>query len=244
METSINELFKLAAKYFYNEYKKNGGSQKVMAEKLGVTKTYVSSVLNGSRSASLSLMEQISAILSDKPLDEFLLVGRRIKNGLDPIQKVTPKSEDNPESLIAKLSYFIIDHKRIEKELEDKQWLLQEALDIANYGIVIVGSDRKVLAYNKAYKDIVGYPDEILSTRDIMTYVKWSRPLFIDEAKFDRDVEEVLVSTTAISHTSKLKDGRTLERKIFPIYKNEDVAGWVVHLVDITPTKRKGDRKL
>ena len=243
MGSNMNELFKLAAKYFYKEYKKSGGSQKELAEKLGVTNSYVSSVLNGSRSASLPLMEQIATQLSNRPLDEFLVVGRRIKNGQEPLQKAISESEDTPESLIAKLTYYVVNHQRIEKELEEEQWLLQEALDIADYGIVIFGKDRKVLAYNKSYKEMFGYPEEILATRNIMAYAKWSRPLVLDQIKFDKDVEEALNSTTRITHTLKLKGGRTIERIIHPIFKNEDIAGWAVHLIDITPTKRKGDKK-
>ncbi len=243
MGSNTNELFKLAAKYFYIEYKIKGGSQKEIAEKLGITNSYVSSVLNGSRSASLPLMEQIATQLSNRPLDEFLVVGRRIKNGQEPLQKAISESEDTPESLIAKLTYYVVSHQRIENELNEKQWLLQQALNVANYGIVIVDNDRKVLAYNKAYKAMFSYPEEILSTRNIIDYINWSRLLFLDQVEFDKNAKEALASTTAIAHTSKLKDGRTIERKTFPIHKNESFAGWVVHLIDITLTKRKGDRK-
>ena len=72
MQSNLQEIFTLASKYFYKEFKENGGTQKVIAEELGVTPSYVSAVLNGSRYASLSLLEQIATILSGKPLDEFL----------------------------------------------------------------------------------------------------------------------------------------------------------------------------
>ena len=121
----------------------------------------------------------------------------------------------------------------------ENQWLLQEALDIANYGIVIIAKDRKVLAYNKAYKEIAGYPEEILSTKDITIYAKWSRQLFVDQIKFDKEVGEILNSINPTFIISKLKDGRTLERNFYPIFKNGDIAGWVGHVIDITSTKRK-----
>jgi PAS domain S-box-containing protein len=241
MQSNLQEIFTLASKYFYKEFKENGGTQKVIAEELGVTPSYVSAVLNGSRYASLSLLEQIATILSGKPLDEFLVVGRRIKNGLKPLQEESPIASDSPENLIARLSHYIIDHQRIEQELAEKQWLLQAALDIATYGIVIVAKDKNVLAYNKTYKDMIGYPDEILETRKIMVYVKWSRHLILDQVRFDKELEEALNANTLISHNFKLKDGRTLKRRTSPIYKKGGLAGWIIYLVDITPTKRKDD---
>ena len=243
MASDLNEIFKLAAKYFYKEFKNTGGSQKDLAETLGVRKTYLSSVLNGTRSASISLMEQIARILSDKPIDEFLGIGRRIKEGLEPLQETSPKSESSPESLIAKLSFYIVDHQRIEKELEEKQWLLQEALNVGENGIVIVGSDLRVLAYNKAYKEIIGYPDEILSTRNISAYLRWSRDLYLDQVKFDKDMEEAQTSTKTITHFAKMKDGRKIKRTISPIYKNSELAGKIVHIADVTETKRKDNGK-
>ena len=53
MESDLQEIFKLAARHFYKKYKKKGGSQAVLAEKLGITQSYVSAVINGSRTASL-----------------------------------------------------------------------------------------------------------------------------------------------------------------------------------------------
>ena len=243
MASDLSEIFKLAAKYFYKEFKNTGGSQKDLAETLGVRKTYLSSVLNGTRSASISLMEQIAQILSDKTLDEFLGIGRRIKEGLEPLQETSRKSESSPESLIAQLSFYVVDHQRIEKELEKKHWLLQEALNVGENGIVIVGSDLKVLAYNKAYKEIIGYPDEILSTRNISAYLRWSRDLYLDQVKFDKDMEEAQTSTKTITHFAKMKDGRKIKRTIYPIYKNSDLAGKIVHIADVTETKRKDNGK-
>ena len=243
MKKDFNEIYKIAAKYFYKDFRLKGGSQKKIAQKLGITQSYVSYVINGSRTGSLTLLEEIAFMLSGKSLDEFLVAGRRIKQDLSPEPKEDTAPEDSPESLIAKLTYYIVDHKRIKEEFENEHWLLQEALNSADYGIVIICSDRKVLAYNKAYKKMIGYPDEILATRDIMTYLKWSRTLIRNLKKFDRQAQEAFKATKRTIHTYSMKDGRTIKRKLFPIYNNENVAGWVVHLIDITSIKRKADRK-
>jgi PAS domain S-box-containing protein len=236
---SFNEVFKLAAKHFYKEFKNNGGTQEELAEKLKITKTYLSSVINSSRSPSIPLMKQIAFVLSEKPLDEFLVVGRRLKNGSSPTQEEETDSGEGPESLIAKLTYYIVDHQRIEKQLDEKQWLLEQALDMADYGVIIVSKERKGLAYNTLYKEIFGYPEEILATRNIETYVKWSRNIMLDKEEFDRGIKETLGLKEPITHIVKLKNGKRVERKINPIMKDGNFAGWIAQLYDITPKKKK-----
>lgn len=242
METTINEIFKTAAKYFYQDFKRKGGSQKKMAKELGITPSYVSSVINGSKTASLTLFEQIAFMLSGKPFDEFLWVGRRIKKGLSPILEDEKEVLDSPEELISKLTYYIIDHQRIKKALEDGQWLFQEAIDRANYGIVIASTERKVLACNKAYQRIFGYPDEIIASKDMRVYVRYGRDQMANLEKFDKDIQEAFASEAPISHVVELKDGRLIRRDVFPLYRDAKLAGRLAHLTDITSTKSKEAR--
>ncbi len=237
METTINEIFKTAAKYFFQDFKRTGGSQKKIAEELGITHTYVSSVINGSRTASLTLLEQIAFMLSGKPLDEFLWVGRRLKKGLSPILENETELQDTPEELISKLTYYIVDHQRMKKALEDEQWLFQEAIDRADYGIVIASSERKVLACNIAYQRIFGYPDEIIATKDMGVYVRYGRNQMANLEKFDKDIQEAFASVTPISHIVELKDGRLIKRDVFPLYRDTKLAGRLAHLTDISSTK-------
>lgn len=199
----------------------------------------MSSVINGSRTPSVSLMQQIALALAEKPLDEFLVVGRRLKNGASPTQEEQKVSDESPESLIAKLTYYIVDHQRIQKILEEKQWLLEQALNLVDYGVVIVSHDRNVLAYNTRYKEIFGYPEEILATKNVETYVKWSRNIMLDKKKFDRGVRETLTSKEPISHLVELNNGKVLERKVSPILRNDTFAGWIAQIHDITPAKKK-----
>ena len=239
MANNFSEIFSLAAKYFYKEFKQQGGSQEKLANELGVTKTYISAVTNGSKTASLELFEKIAFTLSGKPLDEFLRVGRRIKEGLPPFQEEEKAFHDSPEELISKLTYFIVDHQRIKKRLEDEQWLFQEAINMADYGIVIVSPDRKVLAYNKVYKNIFGYPDEILATKDIRAYVRFGRNQMAKQEKFDREIQEAFAAQAPISHLVELADGRIIKRDVFPLLREGKIFGRLVHLNDVTFTEKK-----
>jgi len=239
MDNNFSEIFTLASKYFYKEFKRLGGSQERMADELGVTKTYISAVMNGSRTASLTLFEKIAFILSGKPLDEFLRVGRRVKEGLPPLQDKDSAFSDSPEQLISKLTYFIVDHQRIKKRLEDEQWLFQEAINMADYGIVIVSPDKKVLAYNKAYKNLFGYPDEILATKDIRAYVRFGRNQMANLAEFEREIQEAFAAQSPISHLVELTDGRFIKRDVFPLFRDGEIFGRLVHLNDVTLAEKK-----
>ena len=44
MGSDLQDIFSLAAKYFYKKYKKGGGSQAIIAQKLGINQSYVSAV--------------------------------------------------------------------------------------------------------------------------------------------------------------------------------------------------------
>jgi len=116
MKNDLGEIFLLALNYFYKKYKAKGGTQNKMADRLGITQSYISAVLNGSKTASLELQNQLANILYG-PYEEFLVIGRRIKNGLDPELFIRDDKEEGVETLIAKLSHYVVDHQRIEKDL-------------------------------------------------------------------------------------------------------------------------------
>ena len=236
---NFNEVFKLAAKYFYKEFKIRGGTQEDLAKKLKVTKTYLSSVISGSKSPSISLMKHIAFTLSEKPLDEFLVVGRKLKSGTSPTQEKPVVPDENPEALIAKLTHFIVDHQRIEKKLDEKQWLLEQALNMVDYGVIIISKDKTVLAYNTMYKEMVGYPEEVLATKDFETYVKWHKKMVLDEEKHTKGVKDTLETSEPTTHLVKLKNGKVFNRKVNPIMRDGNFAGWIAHLHHITPPKKK-----
>ena len=242
MGTEFKEIFTLAAKYFSKEFKKSGGLQKMIAMDLGITTSYLSAVINGSKTASLSLAEDISFKLSNRPLDEFLVVGRRIKKGLLPIQEERLEIPDSPEELISKLTHYIVDYKRIKRALEDEQWLFQEAINMVDFGIVIAGIDRKVLAYNKVYQEIFRYPEEILATKDMGAYVRYGRHQMADLEQFDIDLREAFATMDPISHIVELKDGRNIRRDIFPLTRDGKLVGRLAHLHDVPPTKKRKSR--
>ena len=144
----IHELFKLAAKYYYKKYKKKGGSQKKFAKELCVSQSYLSSVINGSRSASLELQSKIATTLYG-PFDKFLSVGRRIKEGLEPREKERHIPENAVETLIAKLSYYVMDQKKANVELKQTNDLYMQVVENLQSGVFVTNKNDMIFFVNQ-----------------------------------------------------------------------------------------------
>lgn len=164
MKNELHELFQLAAKFFIKKYKKAGGAQSKLADELDITQSYLSSVVNGSRSASLELYSQIAEKLYG-PLDKFLAAGRRIKEGRDPLVEKEKPPEDPIENLIARLTYYVIDHQRIENELSELKEFYETIVENQQTGILVMNRDHSVIYINKHMKIMAGIqPDLIMGT--------------------------------------------------------------------------------
>jgi len=162
MGNDIQDIFQLAAKHYYKKYKKNGGSQAQIAKQLGVTQSYVSAVMSGSRTSSLELQVQIANILYG-PYDEFLAAGRRIQKNLDPEPRDKPAyDDDNVEKLIARLTYYVMDHQRIEKELANIKGFYEDIVQNLQSGVLVTDRDDTIFFANRVMSVIAGIPSEKL----------------------------------------------------------------------------------
>lgn len=164
MKNELHELFQLAAKYFIKAYKKEGGAQSKLADELGITQSYLSSVVNGSRSASLELYSQIAEKLYG-PLDKFLAAGRRIKEGGDPLEEKQKPPEDPVENLIARLTYYVVDHQRIENELSELKQFYEIIVENQPTGIIVTNNEHKIIYLNNHFKSLLSIPVEELFER-------------------------------------------------------------------------------
>jgi transcriptional regulator with XRE-family HTH domain len=168
MGNDIQDIFQLAAKHYYKKYKKEGGSQAQIAKQLGVTQSYVSAVMSGSRTSSLELQNQIANILYG-PYDEFLAAGRRIQKNLDPEPKGEPDAvEENVEKLIARLTYYVLDHQRIEKKLAEIKSFYEDIVQNLQSGVLVTDPDNTVFFANRFMSVIAGIPSEKLLGLNIM----------------------------------------------------------------------------
>ena len=161
MEDDYHEIFRLAANYFFEKYRQNGGTQRRLARQLGVTQPYISSVFTGKRTASIDLQSQVARLLYG-PYDEFLTIGRRIKNGLDPEMFQPAKGNDSVESLIARLSHYVIDHKRIEDELVQMRGFFEDIVENMQSGVMVTDADDEITYMNRYMENIIGVPADMI----------------------------------------------------------------------------------
>jgi len=201
MGTDLQEIFNLASKHFYKKYKKNGGSQAEIAKKLGINQSYVSAVMGGSKTASLELQNQIANILYG-PFEEFLAIGRRIQNNLDPEVKEKPEPDESVEKLIARLTHYVMDHQRMEKDLVGTKNFYEEIVQNLQSGVLVTDKNDKIFFANQFMFNIAGIPQErliginILSAQDefpsmesaelsdkFMKAKKSLKPLFYENVK-------------------------------------------------------------
>lgn len=161
MKNELQELFQLAAKFFVKQYKEQGGSQSTLARELGITQSYLSSVANGSRTASLELYSQIAVKLHG-PLDKFLAVGRRLKEGREPLEERVKPAEDSVEGLIARLTYYVVDHQRIERELSEIKHFYETIVEKQQTGILVMGRDHSVIYANEFMGSMANIPTEAI----------------------------------------------------------------------------------
>jgi PAS domain S-box-containing protein len=369
MGYDLHDLFQHAAKYFYKRFKSQGGSQKELADKLGITQSYLSSVINGSRTASLEMHCKIANILYG-PYDKFLKAGRRLMDGFDPLEEEKPDPYDSVENLIAHLTHYVMEQQLIHKQLriseekfrdisltsgdmifeldkdftfkfasgkvkevvgleendiigkkpadllDDAEWtrikqlidqaianrtilndvltvnrdgntyyrhliakpvfadstdefvgirgtyrditkrknlekdlteqmcLFQSAIDIFEEdGLLFIDRNNKALRWNDHYKNLIGYPDEVLETRDLNLYLKYLKPMIADLEEYEQGLQEVMEATNKTLHYCHFRDGRTIKRQVYPIFKDDQLYGRILRLQDVTGEKKKKAQK-
>ena len=165
MENEISELFRLASKFFFKKFKETGGSQGQLAKEFGVTQAYLSSVMNGSRSASFELYNLIANRLYG-PLDKYLAVGRNIKEGRDPLaDEKQGQDRDGVESLIARLTYYVMDHQRIEKKIHELKQFYESIVENLQSGVLVMDREHNVVFANRYLTKLSGVrPEQAIGT--------------------------------------------------------------------------------
>jgi PAS domain S-box-containing protein len=200
MDKETHKLFVLAAKHFFKKYKAAGGSQKALAKELSVTQPYLSSVINGSRSASLDLLNQLALRLYG-PFDTFLAAGRRIENGYDPVEKSKHEGKTNEvETLIAQLTHYVMQQKKIEKQLEISQEKYKDTCFLIGDMVFELDAEMRLSyitgkveeAYGRKKNKVIGHKPFEFVDNDETEKVKTS----MDDAIRNRTIFDIVVCDT------------------------------------------------
>ena len=155
MKGDLHEIFILALNYLFKKYKSKGGTQKRLAAKLGVSQSYISAVLNSTKKASIELQERLAEILYG-PYEEFLAVGRRIKDGLDPEFIIKSDQDKGVDLLIKQLSHYITDHQRIEKKLVEMRNFYEAIVEKMQSGVLVTDQNDQIYFINSWLVDKYG----------------------------------------------------------------------------------------
>ena len=146
MENENSKNFSLAAKFFLKRLRKSGRSQAEFAQELGISSAYLSSIVNGSKIPSFELSSEIAKKLYGS-LDRFLYVGRRVKEGKTPLSPTEESQEsEDVEHLIARLTHYVLDHKRIETEINELKKFYESIIENLQSSICVM-SDKHTITY-------------------------------------------------------------------------------------------------
>ena len=199
MKNDLGEIFLLALNYFYKKYKAKGGTQNKMADRLGITQSYISAVLNGSKTASLELQNQLANILYG-PYEEFLVIGRRIKNGLDPELFIRDDKEEGVETLIAKLSHYVVDHQRIEKDLVQSREKFEDIILTSSDMIFEMDRDLKFTFLAGKVEEVTGRNVEEMLGKNPLDFLdeneKARIKVLVDDSTRDHSILDCTISLT------------------------------------------------
>lgn len=363
MSKNIHTLFQLAAKFFYKKYRGEGGVLDTLAEEIGITPTYLSAVINGSRVCSLDLQNRIAKTFYG-PYDQFVAVGRRIADGKDPLENDPYGQKDSVEKIIAQLTHLVMDHKRmaeklkaseikfrdisltsgdvifeldenfkvtfvsgrvmqivgfsehdllgksifkffsedewknivpiidtaiktrtivdtvltvqkngktfyrhciakpvfdarnnsflgfrgtyrditrrkhLEHNLQDEVSLFQTAIDsVTDCAIVITDKNNKVVRWNEAYQVMMGFPREIIEKQKISHNFAFLKNKLKNPEDYRKGILEVFSSEQETVHSFEMKNGKTIQRKATPVYRDGIFAGRVTYFSEIADGK-------
>lgn len=171
MKDVLHTIFPCAAKFFYSKYREEGGSQKLFAEDLGISKTYLSSIINGSRTASVDLQSRIANYLYG-PYDKFLAVGRRLMEGKGPFEDEETLPADSVESLIARLTHYVVGHKQLQEELEEVKIFYELIVENLQSGVFVTDAEDDIVYINKFMVEYGGVIKERLIGTNMLEAIK------------------------------------------------------------------------
>jgi PAS domain S-box-containing protein len=237
MKDDLQEIFRLATGHFFKKFREKSGTQRSLAMELGVSQSYISSVLSGARAASLELQSQIAHILSGKKYEDFLAIGRRIKNGLDPESRDVKEVDDSVDSLMTRLSHYIIDHKRVEDELVSMRDFYEKIVEGLQSGVIVSDGNDDIKYMNRFMERIIGVEaDRITCINQVAKNERFpdlnmdGLMAYYQEAK--DGLEPVYYENVFVISSGGNK--KLLSGWMIPLQKGDHFDGMIITLRDIT----------
>ena len=199
--------------------------------------------MNGSRSASFELYNRISERLYG-PLDKFISAGRRIQDGLDPITEDSSEGEDSVEKLIAQLTYYVMDYKRLQKELSKQKLFYETIIENLQSGVLVTDKNNKIVFVNRYMEKLAG-----LKSNRIVGTSPFSNPELTPDLEMNflnKEYQKALNRLTPVYYERvpiKTPSGQVFFNSgwIIPLMKDNKFDGMVCTLRDSTMTQNLSD---
>jgi PAS domain S-box-containing protein len=242
MSHSINSLFQLAAKFFYQQYREEGHTLDDLAERIGITSTYLSAVINGSRIGSLDLQNHIAQIFYG-PYDKFIGVGRRIAEGRDPLADEVV-IQDSVEKVLAQLTHLVMDHKREAEELKLSDRSFRE-LSISGGDIIFeLDENLRIISLDGRFSEIIGLQEKDVLGRNIFKFYsedEWKRMVPLIEHSVDN--RETINTVLQVVRDEKTFYRHCIAKPVFAA-RNSSFSGFTGIYRDITAMRLREENLL
>jgi PAS domain S-box-containing protein len=135
----------------------------------------------------------------------------------------------------------ITEQKRLEEAQRKEEAELETILASIADGILAVGSDGRVIRYNRRFQELWRIPDALAETRDDQVLLRYVLDQLADPEGFLAKVRELYASTERSLDTIFFKDGRILERYSSPMLREGAIVGRVWSFRDHTERRRMED---
>ncbi|MCY7347337.1 MAG: PAS domain S-box protein [Pyrinomonadaceae bacterium] len=133
----------------------------------------------------------------------------------------------------------IAERKQAEKILQKNLSLLTSTFEATADGILVVDRDNRVVTFNQRFVDIVGMPEECISSRDNGEFINFVLDQLVDPKKFVEKTQELTSHPELKSYDDiEFKDGRIYERYSHPHVLDGEIIGRVVSFRDVSERKR------
>jgi PAS domain S-box-containing protein len=117
--------------------------------------------------------------------------------------------------------------------------ILEATLEATAEGMMIVDTDRNIVAWNQNFTQMLQIPDEIMATRNHQLVISHAAQNFADPASVTDGIEAIHSTPEVVHDEIILRDGRVIDRYTAPVVvEGEGIVGRVTFLRDVTDERR------
>ncbi len=135
---------------------------------------------------------------------------------------------------VEELEKKCLKQKALGRALRESEELLKAIVEATTDGILVVNENGKILHYNKQFVQTWNVPNELIETRDDRKLLDHVLEQLSSPAEFLSKVQKLYQSTDEDFDTIHLKNGQILERRSYPLMRNNEIYGRVWSFRDVT----------